>query len=108
MLRRFLETFLFSIVFLVSMSFLLFFVLTGSQTEAGSDTSQRLVRLVYNEKGNVAGIFIRSDIKNRAYEIARKFSDTLYEKATLYNPEGDVLPDSVDDTAKLYLREKIL
>ncbi|QQS61145.1 MAG: hypothetical protein IPN70_04655 [Candidatus Moraniibacteriota bacterium] len=107
MIRRLLEVFVFSLVFLLVGSILGFF-LVPIETSSESDKESKCITFVYNESGQMEGIFIRNDIKTRAQEIAHTFSDVLYEKATLYNPKGDMVPDSIDDNIKLYIEKIIL
>ncbi len=40
-------------------------------------------------------------------QAARKAKNIIYREATEHNPEGDVLPDQIDDKIKQEIKEKI-
>lgn len=39
--------------------------------------------------------------------IMHKITNFIYDKATKHNPQGDILPDRIDDEIKKEIKEKI-
>lgn len=54
----------------------------------------------FNEDGKIE---IEKDAKGEIKDKAKEIDDRIYQEATEHNPEGDMLPDEIDDT----IREKI-
>lgn len=62
---------------------------------------------IVRDKREVESLYIREDVKPWIKELSQKIVGKIYEGARLYNPQGDVFPDSIDDTLKSYMKEKI-
>jgi len=39
--------------------------------------------------------------------VGRKAGEFIYNEATIHNPEGDLLPDSIDDRVKQEIKERV-
>ena len=64
------------------------------------DNTSLKVSDFFNKDGEVE---IDKNAKGEIKEKAKELDDRIYKEATEHNPEGDVLPDEIDDT----IREKI-
>ncbi len=58
----------------------------------------------FNKDGKVE---INDEAKAEIKDEARKIDGKIYEEATIHNPEGDMLPDQIDDTIRAKLKEEI-
>ncbi|EKE16167.1 MAG: hypothetical protein ACD_11C00029G0047 [uncultured bacterium] len=50
---------------------------------------------------------INDEGKKLTKNILKKISEIVYREATIHNPEGDMLPDQVDDIIKEKIKENI-
>ncbi len=62
---------------------------------------------IVRKGGEFEGIYIREDVKPWIKDLSEKVVGKMYEGASLYNPQGDVLPDTIDDALKIYIKEKV-
>lgn len=60
--------------------------------------------LFYYEKFRSDGEF-RENILLKIKFWSHQATDKVYEKATEYNPEGDLVPDQIDDVIKKEIKE---
>ncbi len=60
--------------------------------------------LFYYEKFRSDGEF-RENTLIKIKFWSHKVTDKVYEKATEYNPEGDLVPDQIDDVVKEEIKE---
>lgn len=85
-------------------SFILLLIITLCVAVYGSfwlkNNTSLKVSDFFNKDGEVE---IDKDAKGEIKEKAKKLDNRIYKEATEHNPEGDVLPDEIDDT----IREKI-
>ncbi len=86
--------------------FFLFFVDVVEKDGVKICSSEKWICLV-REKNEIHGIIIREDVKPWIMEISKKIVGKIYEGASVYNPQGDVVPDSIDDTLKIYIKDKV-
>lgn len=49
-------------------------------------------------------VYLRSESGKRLFG---KISDFIYAEATIHNPEGDLLPDQVDDIIKEEIKNRL-
>lgn len=50
---------------------------------------------------------IKDEDKPILKKIAQKINSIIYEEATIHNPEGDMLPDAIDDVLKEQIKERV-
>ncbi|MDA3815663.1 MAG: hypothetical protein PF549_04860 [Patescibacteria group bacterium] len=55
----------------------------------------------------IEGVTINPKIKPYIQKITTKVKDLVYDEATKHNPEGDRLPDYVDDKIKEEIKERV-
>lgn len=55
----------------------------------------------------IKGVVINPEIKPYIQKITTKTKDLIYQEATKNNPEGDMLPDYVDDKIKQEIKERV-
>lgn len=51
------------------------------------------------------GIPIKEELKTDSKNIILQIKDVIYFEATVHNPEGDLVPDGIDDSVKGKIRE---
>lgn len=59
---------------------------------------------------NSSGTFlIKASVEDKAVlmEAAKRIKDWIYREATIHNPEGDMLPDGIDDEVIKGIKDKI-
>lgn len=59
---------------------------------------------------NSSGTFlIKAGIEDKAVlrEAAKRIKDWIYREATIHNPEGDVLPDEIDDKVIKEIKNRV-
>jgi len=63
---------------------------------------------VFDVSGDENGFHVRiqEDKKVLLKKIVRKVSGVVYREATEHNPEGDMLPDEIDDMIKGEIKER--
>ncbi len=61
----------------------------------------------YDKKDDSIIVNLNEEDKSALKEFAGKIKRWIYREATIYNPEGDVLPDELDDKIIRELKEKI-
>lgn len=47
----------------------------------------------------------KQEVKEIVFKGARKLKNLVYYEATIHNPDGDFLPDWIDDTIKRKIKE---
>lgn len=70
------------------------------------NTPRKMVTVVF-EAGQVQNIILREDVKPEIVKVVRMITKFVYYEATIHNPKGDILPDSIDDTVKEFIKEKV-
>lgn len=60
--------------------------------------------IIHSQKENIA---IMEALKIDSKKIMREIKDVIYYQATVHNPEGDMLPDEIDDTIKEQIKNQI-
>ena len=58
----------------------------------------------FNRDGEIE---VSGEAKDGIKDGAKKLDGKIYEEATEHNPEGDMLPDGIDDTIRKKLKEEI-
>jgi len=53
------------------------------------------------------GIFVAEKLKNGALKIVRKAKSFVYYEAQIHNPQGDVLPDTLDDKLIQSIKKRV-
>ncbi|GBE16893.1 hypothetical protein BMS3Abin15_00717 [bacterium BMS3Abin15] len=61
----------------------------------------------YDEKDDSVTVNLNEEDESALKEFAGKIKKWIYREATIHNPEGDVLPDELDDKIIKELKEKI-
>ncbi|MFC1623074.1 hypothetical protein ACFL2R_01290 [Patescibacteria group bacterium] len=51
-------------------------------------------------------VMIQDDKRELVKKVAKKVSGVIYKEATEHNPEGDMLPDEIDDIIKNEIKER--
>ena len=86
---------------------IILFILLGLAIAGGvwikNNTSLDFVNF-FNSKGEVE---LDKDAKGEIKDSAKELDYKIYEEATKYNPEGDMLPDNIDNTIREKLKEEI-
>jgi hypothetical protein len=64
--------------------------------------------LFFDFSRDESGFHVRLEDSSRELikKIAKKVSGVIYREATEHNPEGDVLPDGIDDRIKGEIKER--
>ena len=57
--------------------------------------------------GDSYSLWIREDEKKYLEKITRKAKEVVYREAAVHNPEGDMLPDNVDNDISNELKSRI-
>lgn len=61
----------------------------------------------YDSTSGVFSLNINQQEKSTLKKIAREIKDWIYYEATIHNPEGDMLPDEIDDRIMEEIKSKI-
>ena len=64
-------------------------------------------KIIIYQDGGSAKIIISEPEKKLLIEIARVIKKFIYKEATIHNPEGDVLPDQIDDNIIKDIKDKV-
>lgn len=67
---------------------------------------EEIVKMKTDDAGRVS-IEIREEEKGFLRDIAEKVAKIIYDEATKHNPEGDMLPDGIDDRIKEEIKAKV-
>ncbi len=62
---------------------------------------------VIHDGGHVRSVIMSNEVKPWFKWVVQNMAGFIYHEATIHNPKGDVLPDSIDDTLKGYIKEKV-
>jgi hypothetical protein len=87
--------------------FILFLILGGTWIVlSGMHKNEKVFEFVKNDSGDWSIKF--GSVEEEFLEnIARKVKDVVYDEATKHNPEGDFLPDQIDDRIKEEVKNRI-
>lgn len=97
------KVFIFLVVLFLTLVFMLF---VFSVYFFDMARNEEIVKINVDEKG-AASFEVREEEKTLLKNIARIIGEFVYDKATKYNPEGDLLPDEIDNRIKDKVKEKI-
>ena len=67
---------------------------------------EKVVEIKSNQESSFS-VEIREEEKSFLKKVAGKIKDIIYREATEHNPEGDVLPDEIDDRIKEEIKSRI-
>ena len=83
----------------------LIITLIPSRTISQSQKDEALFS--FGEKDSVFSLKIREKEKEELKNIVKKVKNLIYWEATIHNPEGDVVPDQIDDKIIQEVKEKV-
>lgn len=96
------------IVFILITTFLIFLIMSlFSYVNVGNDTPQTQPKLIQIHVPTEDFITVRADAKPLLKKAVQKLEVIIYDQATIHNPEGDQLPDEIDDAAKNFIKTRL-
>jgi len=98
------------IIIVFSLFFALLFAVAASvffYVNIGNDTPETQTKLIQIHVPTEDFITVRADAKPLLKKAVQKLEAIIYDQATIHNPDGDQLPDEIDDATKNFIKEKL-
>lgn len=93
-------------MFFILAIFMVGTIFTVDFAESEETVSSGKIFAIIKEKDSHS-LWVRDNEKKYLERFARKVKNVVYREATLHNPKGDLLPDSVDDNIINELKSRI-